>query len=428
MEERIHGDTTEHRHEGYDYWHPVTRVHSESTKDQLPVGHVLSKKPLAEKLILDLVPVTPIQKMEIGKSLEIGAVQSLIEGLEYHRHAASSLIEQSFKDFDSGSSAHYGSLFYAEWQPNHNSITHRYLIEVIGEDVYVGYFPYDGRKPRLYGIHHKKMDVIKFLHKTNSPTVQVPELTLLTELNIPNIRFELSDVRPMYIHHKQGIFFTHSLYGEFIPLLEDVFFPGNAPKSVCAEGEQTTSRWEKHTDVTGFSMSDPKHPWYMFQGATGYVQLYEGKMFCYPDGSIRFLTKEQETAIERTWSDMSIIQGDLVEYDSFWNIPEIVKWADGKKDSSVRQPDIKSVTLDRHNIEADKYCLLIHSVVDEVNHPLFWESAHATAGDMIVVTKSCTLTITHPEHGETKHEAIKGEVLALLPGTSRPFQKDEAGD
>lgn len=51
-----------------------TRMHSESTRDELPQGHVLGKKPLSEKLILDLVPVTPIQKMNIGASLEIGAV------------------------------------------------------------------------------------------------------------------------------------------------------------------------------------------------------------------------------------------------------------------------------------------------------------------------------------------------------------------
>lgn len=27
MEERLHGDLREHKHEGYDYWHPITRIH-----------------------------------------------------------------------------------------------------------------------------------------------------------------------------------------------------------------------------------------------------------------------------------------------------------------------------------------------------------------------------------------------------------------
>jgi hypothetical protein len=43
IEERQHGDTLEHRHEGYDYWHPASRVHNESTPEELPVGHILAK-------------------------------------------------------------------------------------------------------------------------------------------------------------------------------------------------------------------------------------------------------------------------------------------------------------------------------------------------------------------------------------------------
>ncbi len=185
--ERMHGDVKEHTHAGYEYWHPAARVHAESSRDKLPAGHVLSKKPLAEKL-MDLVEVTPIQKMGIGASLEIGAVQSLMEGLLYHRTVASTLIGE---DNTTG-----GGNFYAAWEPNHSnhsSKVHQYLIKVRGDDLYVGYFPWDGRKPRLYGIHHRKQDIIKFLHKTNDPLLQVPELTQLTELNIPNITFELVD-------------------------------------------------------------------------------------------------------------------------------------------------------------------------------------------------------------------------------------------
>jgi len=387
-EERLHGDITEHKHKEYDYWHPATRVHSENTRDQLPAGHVLSKKPLAEKLILDLVGITPIQKMELGKSLEIGAVVSLTEGLEHHRYAASTILSDSFKDFDNGSSAHYGALFYAEWQPNHNSITHRYLIEVSGEDVYVGYFPWDGRKPRLYGIHHKKQDVIKFLHKTHSATLQLPELTLLTELNIPNISFHNHDpdgVDKMFVTHKQGTFYTRSIYGVFIPC------------TIVHDGEDEKGN-KAELDFTGQSFDDPRHPWYMFWGATGYVQLFEGKMFCYPDGSIRFLTPEDEKTMFRDFTDLQVVQGDLIAYDVELPDPQ-------KRDLKP----FEGINIDRHEIRADKECLLRY------------EEKH-------FVVEDCILTITHPEHGETKHEARKGVMLALLPGTSRPFQKDTGRD
>ena len=82
-EERQHGDVLEHMHNEYDYWHPASRVHTSDNEQEktLPAGYVVSKKPLAEKLILDLVEVTPIQRMEIGKDLEIGAVISMLEGL-----------------------------------------------------------------------------------------------------------------------------------------------------------------------------------------------------------------------------------------------------------------------------------------------------------------------------------------------------------
>jgi len=394
IEERMHGDVKEHRHDGYDYWHPATRVHAESTKDELPTGHVLSRKPLAEKLILDLVGVTPIQKMEIGKDLEIGAVQSLIEGLKHHRYAASTVINDSFKDFDNGSSAHYGALFYAEWQPNHNDITHRYLIEVSGEEVYVGYFPYDGRKPRLYGIHHKKADVVKFLHKTNNTTLQVPELTLLTELNIPNIKIwletETQNFKPekMFIQHNQGIFYTHSLYGEFVPLQDCKFTPDGVT--------ETSGKWnDEEVDATETNLGNPRHPYYMFQGASGYVQLYEGKMFCYPDGSIRFLTPEDEKTMFRDFTDLQIVQGDLIAYE-------------GSSLSPFMEFENTEFSLDRHEVKSE-----IPFVHDR---------------ERVFVREDCILTITHPEHGEMKYEAMKGEMLALLPGTSRPFQKAEGRD
>jgi hypothetical protein len=43
MIERMHGERLEHCHEGYDYWHPASRVHNESTPEELPVGHILAK-------------------------------------------------------------------------------------------------------------------------------------------------------------------------------------------------------------------------------------------------------------------------------------------------------------------------------------------------------------------------------------------------
>lgn len=404
-EERNHGDIKEHKHAGYDYWHPATRMHAESTKDE-PSGHVLSKKPLAEKLVLDLVGITPIQKMKIGASLEIGAVQSLMEGLQCHRYAASCLVSDSC----TLSECTTGVLFYAEWEPNHSQKTHRYLIAVRGEDVYVGYFPYDGRKPRLYGIHHKKQDVVKFLHKTYKPDLQLPELTLLTELNIPNISFgwagdqrgsEISRDRDrVNIHHKQGTFYTRSIYGEFTPLSECNFIPD--PPSKEPGITEVSGKWEKPIDATGFNIGDPKHPWYMFQGATGYVQLFEGKMFCYPDGSIRFLTKEQEETIFRGYTDLQIVQGDLVAYEV--GLPDPLKWNLSPSGGVDTKADI-----DRHEVRSDKRSILR------------FEEKH-------FITEDSILTITHPEHGECKYEARKGEMLALLPGTSRPFQKDEGRD
>jgi hypothetical protein len=392
-EERMHGDVKKHKHAGYDYWHPASRMHAESTRDELPAGYVLSQKPLAEKLVLDLVEVTPIQKMSIGASLEIGAVQSLMEGLKYHRCVGSCLISDWVNE--------NGTLFYAEWSPNHSDHRHRYLISVVGENVYVGYFPFDGRKPRLYGIYHKKQDVIKFLHRTHDSTLSVPELTLLTELNISNIQFGLVD--PSTVTHKQGTFYTRSIYGEFVPLAQCVFTPSNP----SGEGivEQTIGTWSDETDSTGFNMGDPKHPWYMFQGATGYVQLFEGKMICYPDGSIRFLLPGDEQNIFRDYTDLQIVQGDLVAYETTScpyhpdNLTQVVK---------------EDFNIDRHHVSgcADK------SIYEMRNSSL------AT----LYFTEDCTLIITHPEHGETKYEALKGEMLALLPGTSRPFQKNEGRD
>ena len=369
------------------------------------IGYVLSKKPLAEKLFLDLVEVTPIQKMEIGKSLEIGAVQSLMEGLLHHRCVASTLISDSFKDAD----AHYGTLFYAEWKPNHSDKKHRYLVEISGEDVYVGYFPYDGRKPRLYGIYHKRQDVIKFLHKTHNAELQLPELTLLTELNIPNVSFDLDESKT--IHHKQGKFFSRSIYGEFFvfksdiilnPEMDDWASPGRAWLPDETE-ERTVIRNDRgevvkvyHNDSTGYNMNNPKHPWYMFQGATGYVQLYEGKMFCYPDGSIRFLNPLDEQTMFRDFTDLQIVQGDLVAYEG----------------SSSQTPFIEfentEFSIDRHEIKS--------------------ETAFVHDRERVFVREDCTLTIVHLEHGAMKYEAMKGEMLALLPGTSRPFQKAEGRD
>lgn len=405
----MHGDLKEHKYAGYDYWHPATRVHSESTKDQLPAGHVLSRKPLAEKLILDLVEVTPIQMMGIGASLEIGAVQSLIEGLQCHRYVASTLIGDG--------------VFYAEWEPNHSQRTHRYLINIRGEDVYVGYFPYDGRKPRLYGVHHKKQDVVKFLHKTHKSDLQIPELTLLTELNIPNISFvwtgdqrgsETSRDRDrVNISHKQGSFYTRSIYGEFIPFESRILEGETLPQNVydLPNGTQDIIWAEGKPfkvypyDCSGYNMNNPKHPWYMFQGAAGYIQLFEGKMFCYPDGSIRFITPEDEDNIFRGYIDLQIVQGDLIAYE----VGDCPYHPDNQ--SQVVQDEY--FNIDRHRIEGCKG----KAIYEMIHSPL------AT----LYFTEDCILTISHPEHGETKYEALKGEMLALLPGTSQPFEKEAEG-
>jgi len=41
-QERQHGDITEHLHDGYEYWHPITRIHKESNLNDLPADHVLA--------------------------------------------------------------------------------------------------------------------------------------------------------------------------------------------------------------------------------------------------------------------------------------------------------------------------------------------------------------------------------------------------
>lgn len=379
--------------------HRARRLHTDSSKDELPVRHVLSKTPpLAEKLIMDLVEVTPT----LRKPVEIGAVVSfMMEGLQHHHEVVSTLITEGPSDGK--------ALFYAEWKPNHSEKVHRYLIVVRGEFVYVGYFPWDGRKPCLYGIHHKKQDVITLLHKTNDPLLRVPELTLLTEINIPNITFELVDPSPIGAHvtisHKGGSFYTRSIYGEFVSfescVLERDDIPQNTEMDViCAEGKPVKAY---PNDSTGYNMNDPKHPRYMFWGATGYVQLCEGKMFCYPDGSIRFLTREQEDSIFRGYTDMQIVQGDLVCYKGDVSMPMEIN------DSQAE------FRLGRHNIKADKVCLVGWSTPDP--------SATNPYQQRVYVLEDCTIIITHPEHGEVKYEARKGEMLALLPGTSHPFQK-----
>lgn len=432
-EERMHGDVLEHKHMqgGYDYWHPANRVHKSDEpgeKVELPVGHVLegnsvvlelpqtkekekyvvSKKPqvpLKEKLFLGLVEVTPIQMMEIGASLEIGAVQSLMEGLNCRRYAGSCLLSEHV-NFPVSDRYGGGAIFYAEWQPNHNDITHRYLIAVAGENVYVGYFPHDGRRPRLYGIHHKKMEVIKFLHKTNKISLEVPELTLLTDWNIPNILLRMDDERgSVLVFHKQGQFYTHSVYGEFVPLEYSTAIPDvwkiedsvERGKYYAPDGINTVGYYK--ADSTGKNMNDKDHPWYMFQGATGFVQLHEGKMFIYPDGSIRFLTSEDEQTVFRDFTDLTMVQGDLVAYEGLTGTP------------FMEFGGTNEASLDRHNVKAEIETAIVHD-----------------GRGKVYVREDCILTISHPEHDEVKYEACKGEILALLPGTSRPFAKNGGRD
>lgn len=112
-------------------------------------------------------------------------------------------------------------------------------------------------------------------------------------------------------YHKQGCFCTRSCYGDFVPLeertIENVTREPFA-SNLKVNGEEIGIPWTLSkdsvsgrallcedtkilylVDSTGYNMSDPKHPYYMFKGATGYIPLFGGKMFCYPDGSIRFL-------------------------------------------------------------------------------------------------------------------------------------------
>jgi hypothetical protein len=61
MEERQHGDVLEHHHEGYDYWHPITRVHKMEDEEvvALPDEHVLA-------------PVIPYsEEQEIPRGLQV---------------------------------------------------------------------------------------------------------------------------------------------------------------------------------------------------------------------------------------------------------------------------------------------------------------------------------------------------------------------
>lgn len=41
-QERQHGEIVEHIHDGYEYWHPITRIHKESNLNNLPADHVVA--------------------------------------------------------------------------------------------------------------------------------------------------------------------------------------------------------------------------------------------------------------------------------------------------------------------------------------------------------------------------------------------------
>ena len=139
----------------------------------------------------------------------------------------------------------------------------------------------------------------------------------------------------------------------------------------------------------------------MFQGATGYIELFEGKMFCYPDGGIRFIHRNDNGTIQSGYTDLTILQGDLVSYEG---VP--------LPDRNIDTPESWST----HHVNLGRY--EVSTSFPYLHHE----------GGRIWVLDDCELTITHPECGETKYEALQGEMLALLPGTSRPCQKNEGGD
>jgi hypothetical protein len=56
IEERMHGDVKEHRHAGYDYWHSASRLHNESTSEELPAGHILTPDEQPEPRGLQVQP------------------------------------------------------------------------------------------------------------------------------------------------------------------------------------------------------------------------------------------------------------------------------------------------------------------------------------------------------------------------------------
>lgn len=51
MEERMHGDLEEHKHDGYEYWHPASRMHTYGTP--LPECHVPNRTPDPEVSLED---------------------------------------------------------------------------------------------------------------------------------------------------------------------------------------------------------------------------------------------------------------------------------------------------------------------------------------------------------------------------------------
>lgn len=61
-EERMHGDVKEHRHEGYEYWHPVDRKHIKCEEIGLP-GYASEQEAL-DKLAASIANIVPPSKGE----------------------------------------------------------------------------------------------------------------------------------------------------------------------------------------------------------------------------------------------------------------------------------------------------------------------------------------------------------------------------
>ncbi len=356
-------------------------------------------------------PATPVQEFVAQGQFDylvLGGdriAQSLLEGGEYHRYCACVKLPELGDN-----------LYYLEWQPNHSSGMHRYIIALTGSGVYVSMHPLSngGRAIRLEQVADKDRAkaILRLMHRCYKSDLVPPKLSRLADITGLPIKF-VADDGVTYVEHKQGRFYTHSVYGNFVqlPHVEVVCREdgdGYVAEAVQSDHPGTIARGRGDSEAEAMSealrelrtliwedyICDPQSELYLWHitGALGYVDLAEGRLWVYPSGDIRLVPVDMGWV--SPYSDVIHIQGDLVAMVGAR--PPCLITGDGVADA----------TIDRHSLHADKPALVMGE----------W--------GLLFVREDCSITASHPEHGEARILVPAGSRLCLLPGTSRPYQKE----